>query len=143
MRNIQVIWPILLVSLMLSGCQTVHQEDLVAWEGALVSALDAHPFFLTLPMVRTLTDDGTEIRNYVNGANVGSCGGGGSIYGGFVNTATYRQFSSCTSQFAACNNIFYIKSGKVIRYTPVGSGGARCKTYEQLRPGFSGSYNFT
>jgi hypothetical protein len=32
-----------------AGCQSVHQEDLVAWEGASVSALDAHPFFLTLP----------------------------------------------------------------------------------------------
>jgi hypothetical protein len=130
-------------AILFSGCQTVHQEDLVAWEGAPVFALDAHPFFLTLPMVRTVTADGTEIRNYVNGANVEGCGGGGSVYGGTVSMATYQQFTSCTSRFAACNNIFYIKDGRVIRYTPVGSGGARCKTYEQLRPGFKGPFNFT
>lgn len=143
MRGAAARLSIVIASLLIAGCQTVHQEDLVAWEGAPVSALDAHPFFLTLPMVRTVTADGTEIRNYVNGANVGGCSGGGSVYGGVVNMATYQQFSSCVSRFAACNNIFYIKGGRVIRYTPVGSGGGRCKTYEQLRPGFNGPFNFT
>jgi hypothetical protein len=67
--------------------------------------------------VRTMTADGTEIRNYVNEAAVGSWGGGGSVFsGGFVNSATYSQ--SCVARFAACNNIFYIKSGHVLRYTP-------------------------
>ena len=52
--------------------------------------------------VRTMTADGTEIRNYVNEAAVGSCGGGGSVFsGGFVNSATYSQFSSCLARFAA------------------------------------------
>jgi hypothetical protein len=72
----------------------------------------------------TMTADGTEIRNYVNEAAVGSCGGGGFVFsGGFVNSATYSQFSSCVARFAACN-IFYIKSGGVLRYTPIGTGGA-------------------
>jgi hypothetical protein len=35
-----------------------------------------------------------------------------------------------------CNNLFYIKDGRVLRYTPVGSGGARCFTDERMRPGF-------
>jgi hypothetical protein len=143
MRATVTILSIIIASLFISGCQSVHQEDLVSWEGAPVSALDAHPFFLTLPMVRTVTADGTEIRNYVNGRNIGSCGGGGSVYGGTVDMATYRQFSSCTSPFAACNNIFYIKNGRIIRYTPTGSGGTHCMTNEQLRPGFTGPANFT
>ena len=93
-------------------------------------------------MVRTQTADGTEIRNYVNGATVGSCSGGGSVSSGFVDTATYQQFNSCMSRAAACNNIFYIKNGRVIRYTPIGSGGMDCYTDARDRPGFTGATNF-
>jgi hypothetical protein len=90
MRAIGPVLSIIIASLLIAGCQTVRQEDLVTWNGAPVSALDAQPFFLTRPMVRTVTADGTEIRNYVNGANVGGCSGGGSVYGGVVNIATYQ-----------------------------------------------------
>jgi hypothetical protein len=31
-----------------------------------VSILEKQPVFLTMPVVRTTTSDGTEIRNYVN-----------------------------------------------------------------------------
>jgi hypothetical protein len=41
--------------------------------------------------------------------------------------------------FAACNNIFYIKDGYVQQYTAIGTGGVRCYTNEALRPGFRGS----
>jgi hypothetical protein len=71
MRTSLIVIHILLGSLMVAGCMTVRQEDLASWEGAPVSALNAQPFFLTRPMVRTVTADGTEIRNYVNGASVG------------------------------------------------------------------------
>ena len=132
---------IVLGGLLVAGCQTVRQEDLASWVGAPVSALDAQPFFLTRPMVRTITADGTEIRNYVNGANVGGCSGGGSVYSGTVDMATYQQYTSCVSRAAACNNIFYIKNGRVIRYTPIGTGGMRCYTNEAVRPGFTGPAN--
>ena len=126
----------------LSGCAHVRQEDLAEWAGQPVDLLDKHPVFLTMRSVRTMTADGTEIRNYVNEAAVGSCGGGGSVFsGGFVNSATYSQFSSCVARFAACNNIFYIKSGHVLRYTPIGTGGAHCYTNEATRPNFSGAAN--
>jgi hypothetical protein len=141
MRAIGAVLSIIIAALVTAGCQTVRQEDLATWEGAPVSALDAQPFFLTRPMVRTVTADGTEIRNYVNGANVGGCSGGGSVYGGVVNMATYQQFTSCVSRAAACNNIFYIKNGGVIRYTPIGTGGMRCYTNEAVRPGFTGPAN--
>ena len=65
------------VCVALSGCATVHQEDFDAWKGAPVAALETHPIFMTMPVVRTVASDGTEIRRYVNGGNVSSCSGGG------------------------------------------------------------------
>src|ERR1700678_4002996 len=106
-------------ALLLCGCATmgVHEEDVIAWAGRPVSDLDKHPIFVTIPAVRTATPDGTEIRNYVNGANTASCSGGGTAFAGQVNMATYNSFSNCMQKFAACNNIFYIKNGLVERYS--------------------------
>jgi hypothetical protein len=126
----------------LSGCATVRQVDLDSWVGQPVAALETHPVFLTIPVVKTQTSDGTEIWNYVNGRNIGSCTGGGSVYAGRVDFATYNKFSSCVSGFAACNNIFYIRDGRIVRYTPVGSGGMRCYTDETVQPQFMGATNF-
>jgi hypothetical protein len=51
--------------LLASGCamRSVHPEDQAAWVGVPVSALDAHPVFMTLPVVKSVAADGTEIRN--------------------------------------------------------------------------------
>jgi hypothetical protein len=113
MRTIRPMLYILIGSLMVAGC--VRQEDLDSWVGAPVSALDTHPVFVSMPVVRTVAADGTEIRNYTNFVE----GGGG----------------------ARCNNIFYIKNGRVVKYTPVGTG-ARCRTDQTLQPGFSGPTNY-
>lgn len=129
------------VMLLLIACATVRQEDLESWVGQPVSALEKHPFFVTRPVVRTRASDGTEIWNYVNGANVGSCSSSGSIFGTTVDYATYSQFTNCMQRFAACNSIFYIKNGVVERYTPVGTGGGRCYTTAQLQPGYRGPMN--
>ena len=129
-------------TLLLLGCATVHQEDLQAWQGAPVAALDTHPIFVTMPPVRTRTSEGVEIRNYVSGRAIASCSGGGStLVHSSINLATYNRFMSCMQTFAACNNIFYIKGGYVQQYTPIGTGGGRCYTDERLRPGFSGTTN--
>lgn len=45
----------------LSGCATVRQVDLDAWVGQPVSALETHPIFITVPVVKTTASDGTEI----------------------------------------------------------------------------------
>jgi hypothetical protein len=132
---------VICVALILVGCAAVHQEDLQSWEGAPVSALDTHPVFLTMQVVRTVTADGTEIRNYVNGRNIASCSGGGSVFRGTVSSAAYNEFNTCMQAFAACNNIFYIKGGVVTAYTPIGTKGMRCYTNEALRPGFRGAVN--
>jgi hypothetical protein len=125
---------------LVGGC--VSKEDLDAWQGVPVAELDKHPFFLTVPFVRTTASDGTEIRNYVNGQNVASCSGGGSIFKSTVDMASYSSFTSCMQRFQACNNIFYIKDGRVQQYIATGTGGAICMTNETLRPGYRGSRNF-
>jgi len=128
--------------LALTGCATVHQEDLDPWAGVPVAELDTHPIFLTFPVVRTKAADGTEMRRYINGRNVASCSGGGSVFANTgVDMATYNTFSNCMQGFAACNSIFYIKDGRVQQVTLIGTGGARCYSNESLRPGFRGSVN--
>lgn len=78
----------------LSACSLflhVRQQDLDTWVGVPIEALDTHPLFFSMPMYRTVTNDGIEIRNYKNSINQ-----------------------------AVCNNIFYIKDSKVIEYAPTG-----------------------
>jgi len=133
---------ILATAFSLAGCATVRQEDLNAWVGQPVAALETHPVFITIPVVKTQASDGTEIWNYVNGANIGTCSGGGEITSKKVDYATYSKFSSCMQRFAACNNIFFIRDSKVMKYTPIGTGGAACYTNEKVQPGFSGATNF-
>jgi hypothetical protein len=129
--------------LLLYGCASIHQEDLNSWAGYPVSELDKHPIFLTFPVVRTTTADGTEIRDYVNGRNISQCsaGGGGTVFAGQVSLATYNTFSTCMKNFAACHAIFYIKNGVVESLSAVGTGGMRCYSDETMRPGFSGAAN--
>ncbi|MGL4324585.1 MAG: hypothetical protein ACRCTD_11165, partial [Beijerinckiaceae bacterium] len=78
----------------------------------------------------------------VNGRNVSSCSTDGAAFRGVVDFATYTSFTSCTASFAACNNVFHVKNGTVVSYTPIGTGGSRCFTDERTRPGFRGPTNF-
>lgn len=131
MRLLQLTTAVVIVSL-LAGCaiqRTVRQQDLDAWVGVPVEALDTHSFFITVPMFRTITDSGIEIRNYANGRDVVQCFGnaGANRVGNFVNANT---FTTCSSGRIVCNNIFYIKDGKVIEYAPTG----RCYTDETVQP---------
>jgi len=118
-----------IIAVVLVACATVRQQDLDTWVGMPVEALDTHSLFLTVPMVRTKTESGIEIRNYANGRNFGSCSGFGSANaaGSWVNA---NAFSTCSSGWVGCNNIFYIKDGKVIEYAPTG----RCFTDERVQP---------
>ena len=133
---------VLSISLLITcGCMSVRQEDLDAWVGQPVIALEMHPIFLTLPVIKTTTSDGTEIWNYVNRMNISEDRSFGYLNAGMVDFATYNEFTTRTQRFAACHNIFYIKAGVVLRYTPVGTGGARCYTKAQLQPTFDSSTN--
>lgn len=118
---------LLLTSLL--GCATVRQQDMDAWVGQPVEVLEMHPFFLTLPMIRTKTSSGIEIRDYANVKNMSSCGGYGmaGVNAGWVSGSA---FSSCTSETVGCHNIFYIKNGRVLEYAPTGN----CYTNEMVQP---------
>ncbi len=130
-----------LLALVIAGCASVHQEDLDAWAGHPVSDLDKHPIFLTFPVVRTTTTDGTEIRDYVNGRNVSQCSSGGTVFAGQVSMAAYNSFTNCMQNFAACHGIFYIQNNIIEHVSAIGTGGMRCYTDASSRPGFSGSAN--
>lgn len=120
-----------LSAILLSSCagMLVRQQDLDAWVGMPVEALDTHSFFITVPMVRTRTESGIEIRNYANGRNFGSCSATGTanLSGNYINS---NAFSNCSSGWVGCNNIFYVKEGKVIEYAPTG----RCYTDSSVQP---------
>jgi hypothetical protein len=118
------------VALTLVGCGLlVRQQDLDAWAGAPVEALDTHSFFLTLPMVRTKTESGIEVRNYANFREISDCVSAGSAQarGQFVSGSA---FSTCSSTRVGCNNLFYIRDGKVLEYVPRG----QCRTSEMVQP---------
>lgn len=117
------------IALTLTACATVRKQDLDSWVGVPVEALDTHSFFITVPMYRSITSSGIEIRNYANGADVARCfsSAGGSNSGKYVNA---NAFTTCSSGRVVCNNIFYIKDGVVIEYAPTGS----CYTDETVQP---------
>jgi hypothetical protein len=117
--------------LLASGCAdpVVRQQDLGVWVGMPVAALDKQPLFVTLPMIRTTTDGGIEIRNYASGRGFASCAGSGNA----IAVGTYvsaEAFANCTSGWAGCNNIFHIRDGAVLEYAPTG----RCYTNESVWP---------
>ena len=117
-------------ALLLAGCGTVRQSDLDTWVGMPVEALDTHSFFITLPMTKRVTAGGIEVRNYDNTRVIQDCDDmayAAPVRGG----STYAYGAgSCSSTKIGCNNIFYIKGGKVLEYAPTG----RCKTDERVRP---------
>lgn len=117
------------VAMSFVACATVRKQDLDAWVGIPVEALDTHSLFITVPMYRSITSTGIEIRNYANGADVAQCfsNASGSRTGMYVNA---NAFTTCSSIRIVCNNIFYIKDGVVVEYAPTG----RCYTNETVQP---------
>ena len=127
--NVKKVTLLITLALTVVACATVRKQDLDAWVGIPVEALDTHSFFITVPMYRSVTLGGIEIRNYANGADVAQCfsNASGSSTGKYVNA---NAFTTCSSNRIVCNNIFHIKSGVVIEYAPTG----RCYTDETVQP---------
>jgi hypothetical protein len=113
---------LLALCLSITGCAAVRQSDVDAWRDAPVAALDTHTMFATLPVNRTTFPNGVEVRNYVNTGGATSCPTA-PLSGGF-------QSARCTGTQAPCNNLFYIKEGRVLAYVPMGE----CVTDERVRP---------
>ena len=144
-------------TLLILGCANppvVRQEDLNAWVDVPVAALDTHSIFLTFPMVRTVTDSGVEIRNYVNKKGISQCfantniagsanarasasprtGGGYSLQTNTTSSGNFATFQNCSSQIVGCDNIFYIMNGRVVEYRPTGL--CYTNTTAQPQPGW-------
>jgi hypothetical protein len=119
-----LILAILIVNL-LTSCRAVHQADLDSWIGVPVIAVDTHSFLLPLPMIKTVTDSGVEIRVYSNKRGVSSCGGTGVL-----SNSNFNSFQACSAGLVGCDGIFYIRDGKVIETKAVGN----CYTDESSRP---------
>ncbi|HXY22591.1 MAG TPA: hypothetical protein VEI29_07895, partial [Burkholderiaceae bacterium] len=120
---------------LLAGCAAppvVRQQDLNAWAGVPVAALDTHPFFTTLPMVRTVPEPGVEIRDYVNKKYASGClpAASASTKTYTMNVGTYKAFRACSENMSGCDNVFTIKNGVVTEFAPSG----QCKTSEVVRP---------
>ena len=133
MKTSHKIISLITLTLFIYGCagMTVRQEDLDSWVGVSVEELDTHSFFLTVPVSKTITDSGVEIRVYSNKQNISSCFDTGNIDGkAYSNDANFTAIQNCSSQLVGCDNIFYIKDKKVIEYKPVG----RCMTDATLQP---------
>ena len=118
-------------SLLASACAdpAVRPRDLDVWIGMPVEALDSQPLFSGIAMVRTVADDGVEIRNYASRRDFASCAGSASA----IATGSYVSpdaFSNCTGGWAGCSNLFYIRNGKILEYAPTG----RCSTNESVWP---------
>lgn len=116
----------------LSGCvvlPTVRQQDLDAWVGVPVEALDTHSLFITVPMYKSITQSGIEVRNYANGGSFENCYETGNVTGK-GKKASYTGSTNCTTTNVVCNNIFYIKDEVVLEYAPTG----RCYTDESVQP---------
>lgn len=111
----------------LIGCLSVRQEDLDSWVNQPVELLDAHPFFMTVPLEKRYTKDGVEIRNYRNGISVNQCASNINFGYNYTYANAYRN---CYQRDVVCNNIFYIKNKRVLRYEPTG----RCYTDASVQP---------
>lgn len=118
-----------IIAASVAGCATVRQQDVDAWAGAPVEALDTHPLFLSMPVYRTQTDGGIEIRNYVNGKDVEQCFTQSGARRG-DKYVSHSVFTTCSDTRVVCNNLFYVQGGKVTRYAPTGS----CYTDDSVRP---------
>lgn len=127
-----------LVATILAGCATVHPEDTEAWAGQPTSVLEKQPLFLTMAVVKTQASDGTDIWNYVSGQAATSCNQDGMLLGRRIGWGAYTGFTDCTSRFQACNNIFYIRDGRIQRVVVLASGGAQCSTDKRFLPSYTG-----
>jgi hypothetical protein len=122
-----------MICLFISGCsiKSVRQQDLDSWKNVSVEELDRHSLFLTLPVVKTKTESGIEIRIYPNKMNLASCYSNINLNNNaFLNYSQFNMYQNCSSQLIGCDNIFYIKDKKIVEYKPVGS----CYTDDTVQP---------
>jgi hypothetical protein len=122
----------------LSGCAAVQETHLDGWLGQPVATLAGHPNLAALPVIRTITPDGTRLWRYLDGFDTSKCSEGNRIFSSDVNYKTYERFAVCMSGKAACNHIFYIINATVVNYALIATGDASCKSNAKWGPGYRG-----
>lgn len=121
MRAFQLVMSIAAMTLV--GCATqeiatVRQADLDNWKGMPVEALDTHSLFFddaddnSYNLIRSRSQE-----LYINALEGTYCGG----------TAVS---ANCVDNNVTCNNLFYIRNGRVFEYAPTG----QCMTNDSVRP---------
>jgi hypothetical protein len=123
----------------LASCASVEEKHLDSWTGQPVAALEGHPNLVTLPVVRTITPDGTRLWRYVDGFDPVKCAEGNRIVSADINFKTYERFAVCMGQKSACNHVFYIKNSVIDRYALIATGNALCASSTKWSPGQRGS----
>lgn len=123
----------------LSACATVKETHLDVWLGQPIAKLGGHPNLMALPVVRTITPDGTRLWRYVDGVDPSRCSEGNRIFSADVNYKTYERFAVCMSGKTACNHIFYIVDATVVNYALIATGDAICNSSAKWSPGYRGS----
>ena len=111
------------VALVLAGCaaKRVNSDDLYAWKGVPVEALDTHPLFSTLPMTKGTGPNGIEVRTYQNSKQSSACKD--AMLGGVA-------VLDCGKQARACTTEFYVQDQRVIEALARGP----CYTDRATRP---------
>ncbi len=114
----------------------VRQEDLDAWTGVSIEALDTHSLFNTVPMKEVKTKDGFTYRYYNNSESFLKCITNSSSSlnpANQINSSANLNKNSnttCYEKKVGCNNVFLIKDETVVSYEPKG----QCYTDERVQP---------
>lgn len=125
------------IVILVCGCATMtpRNPQLDTWTGISAKALDSHPYFKQLPMVRKRSSSGeTEVRNYQQGHNPFSGCSALSGVGAREDSVTSFEFLACRAGLneldRICDNIFEMKNGTIVRYTQSGA----CPGYDTYQP---------
>jgi hypothetical protein len=101
-----------------------------AWVGQPVEVLDSNPSLSTLPMTTTNIAGGVEVRAYSDRRTVQDCSGSASV----ASVYGSKGQRPCAHLVLGCDNLFYIRDGRVLQYVPTPVGATSCSTSELVLP---------
>ena len=128
-RSIAV--PIAAIVLSLGGCASVQKNTVVSWQGKHSQALETDTFFSGLPLIKTQTDEGSDIWHYLESSNSDDCLSRVSTTGFYSNQTNYKFFARCLRSKDSCSHIFLVKRGLITKYETSVSGKAVCSRKHQ------------
>lgn len=114
---------LLILMLVLSGCQTVRRDDVAAWKGAPLSDLETHPVYAAMPLEKRPLTNGSVLWIHTNKGS----------YTTETSCNKYGNRVSCSggdNVTVQCSHQFIVKEATVQEYRPVG----QCYTDCSRRP---------